>query len=171
MNNRLTDKNYAHRTTTVHVPRMSGFCVAQATVNDTQTIATVTTTPINYMSVTYDPWSSITTGAAWKFTVPLGKSGWFHFNGGIRLNSAAWTVNQFAVFDALVNATTAKRMQAMRAQAANTFEVNLLGETTMYLAEDDYVQFTGYHDNAGTLTVPNITYSVYIDIFRIGPNG
>lgn len=169
MNSRLTDKSYVHRSTGIYLPRMSKFCVAQATVNDTQSIPAGVTTVIDFMVVTYDPWSAITTGAAWKFTVPLGKSGWYHFDGGIRYNDAAWTVNQYATFDAIVNAATSKRMQAYRAEANSTHTVNLLGGTSMYLAEDDYVQFNSLHNNAGALTIPNLSYNVYIDIVREGP--
>ena len=142
-------------------------CIALYTVNTTQTIADSAETVVNFMTKVTDIYSAVTTGAAWKFTCPAGKAGWFNIISMLVFNAEAWAaINRIYYLVLSVNGSNVRAIDRGYTQAAATFGVALCGSTDFYLDEDEYCQVEGYQNSGSTLTIPNAPDSVWVAIAR-----
>ncbi|RJX17550.1 MAG: hypothetical protein C4575_12975 [Desulforudis sp.] len=166
---RLTDQSYQQLPTSQFIKSAGKNCIAIAEISGTQTVAHNTVTIINYNDVIYDPWGAITTGAAWKFTCPNGKAGFFTFIAACRYNGFDWTAaNQNSLLDCYINGVNHRRVALSFTQAAGFFAIFLKGDLLIYLNEDDYFDIRAYHIAGGTLTIPDVPSQIYIMVYRVG---
>lgn len=125
-------------------------------------IPSATLTTIDYNVSVLDPDSAVTTGAAWHYTVPVGKGGKFQVAASIELNSA---LNASSWLEVDVNGTVAQYGQF---QTANSFRFN---SRTLVLNQGDTVavrifQRTGTNSVNDQGTTNNIQTN-FISITRV----
>jgi predicted acetyltransferase len=113
-----------------------------------QTIADATYTIIDYADDDYDTDSAVTTGAAWKFTVPADHTGYYLVSASAYLNSSAgWEVGETALLALYKNNGLVHRLDQVVMQAAGTYAVYLTGASVVQANATDYLDVRIYQDS------------------------
>jgi hypothetical protein len=129
-----------------------------------QSIANATETVITFDVETYDTdaYHDNSTNSG-RLTVPAGKAGYYSIYFCIQWDVNATGDREVSLF---INGT-ATRICFDNEAADATLYPALIGSTTYYLAEGDYVQLTGYQDRGGALDLTNSS-SISFGMDKVG---
>lgn len=135
--------------------------VARYETNAGQTINNDTITIINFEDLAFDTASAVTVGAAWKFTVPAGQTGYYFVNAMAMLASdAGWEVGEAAYLAAYVDAANPVRLTSVYPQAAGTFFMPMSGSCILYAAAASYIDVRIYQNSDNNIALyNNATYN------------
>ena len=129
-----------------------------------QSIANATETVITFDVETYDTdayHDNVTNSG--RLTVPVGKAGYYSIYFCIQWDVNATGDREVSLY---INGT-ATRICFDNEAADATLYPALVGSTTYYLAEGDYVQLTGYQDRGGALNITN-SASISFGMDKVG---
>lgn len=123
---------------------------------------------VQYDTVDYDPYSLVTTGAAWKFTAPL--AGYYHIHAAATFAlSTTWALGEVADIRIFKNGTQVSildRDDEMNS-AATAQQKTVAGGDTIYLAATDYVDIRIVQFSGAPLALHNIAVYNYVSIFKV----
>jgi hypothetical protein len=112
-------------------------------------------TLVNYDTVVYDDDTAVTTGAAWKFTVPASHDGYFLVCASILIKSNAnWTAAEKMELQLFKNNSIYCVLASTYAQATGTYALFTTGSAVISLVATDYIDVRCYH-NTGSAEVTN----------------
>ncbi len=120
-----------------------------------QSMTGATTTLINYEDVTSDSHSSVTIGAAWKFTAK--RPGFYLFSAGWQPNSIAAN-GQFYIH-IYKNGVFNRVLDRRRNYNAGTDDQPIRAGGGIYLAAGDYIDFRGELTSATTTRTNSVNYN------------
>lgn len=134
---------------------------ARYKTNARQTVADASYTIIDYAASDYDTDTAVTTGAAWKFTVPANHTGYYLVSASAFLNSSAgWEVGETALLALYKNNGLVHRLDQVVMQAAGTYAVYLTGASVVQANATDYLDVRIYQDSdASKILASTGTYS------------
>lgn len=142
--------------------------LARCIVAAAQNISTATSTIINYGTETYDPDNTITVGAAWKYTVPTGKAGYYLVSASLLLDAnAGWEVGENANIALYKGGVLQSYLDASHVQAAGTYQIYLNGATMIYLEAAEYIDIRVYQNSDNTIATTNDGNASHIFIARL----
>jgi hypothetical protein len=125
---------------------------ARYEVSGAKTIANTTLTIINFDTSVYDPGSAVTTGAAWKYTVPAGQGGIYFVCASVLFQSSAnWGKNEYCQLKIYINGALFCSIAEMYMQAAGTYNVFLSGGSIVDLDAADYLDIRCYQNSGDDL--------------------
>jgi hypothetical protein len=141
---------------------------ARARLTAALSIPNATYTVINYDSVDLDTHSAITTGAAWKYTAPVG--GYYVVHASLIIDrSVQWNPAESAILDVFKNGSrfySADRRDKVVA-GVNEYQY-LTGMVSLTLVAGDFVNITGFQTSQVTLPVyTGDSYYSIVDIWRL----
>ncbi len=125
--------------------------VARASSNAGQVISAATFTIIDFGNITYDPDSTITTGASWKFTVPTGGAGKYHVSGYLVFDAQTYVTNNAGILSLYKNGSVYAQLGSNDPQAGNTYALPIGGSDTIDLADGDYIDLRVYNTQGATI--------------------
>lgn len=123
--------------------------------NSTTTVATgATAVVIDYAAKVYDPDTAVTTGAAWHYDVPAGKTGYYLVTASAMLDSSAnWGVGEQAELALFIGGVLHTYLIRRTVQAAGTFGMFLAGATMALLTAADVVDIRLTQNSGGNVIV------------------
>lgn len=132
-----------------------------------QSLATATTTIIDFASKVWDTHGAVTTGAGWKFTAPI--SGEYCINAMTQLaSSAAWGTNELNYDRIYVNGVGNDYTAYSYAQNTGTYAFTTNGSITVKLLAGDYVQLEKREESGSTIALSGSNNNNFIEIKRCG---
>lgn len=146
----------------------SGKC--RYTTDDAQSIANVTTSIVNYNSMTFDPGSLVTTGASWKFTAET--SGYYIVTAmNVLAANAGWAENEAAEMWLYKNnsAEFVMGMHVCQTAASGGFAVPLNGAGVIDMAATDYIDVRLFQNSGGAIALTNDHKDNHVAISRVMP--
>lgn len=144
--------------------------VARYKVSGTKTMTNGAATIIDYDTQVYDNIPSVTTGAAWKFTVPAGQGGYYLIAASALLQSStAWAVDEYALLGVYKGGALQSYLHAfyMQAAAGTAYRVFLSGISALSLAAADYIDIRLTQNSGGDRTVESDGDYSHVSIARI----
>jgi hypothetical protein len=133
--------------------------------NAAQTIPHNTHTVINFEDVSYDQNGYVTTGASWKYTVPV--TGKYRVTAGAALSSTAVQIN--AILRMNINGTndTFLDYKSTKDLSTTSNETYLSGSTEQQLTKGQEITITIYQNSGGDLNLVSDPEANYVMITRI----
>lgn len=127
--------------------------VAYCTRASTQSISNGTTTIVDYSTKTTDPYSAVTTGSGWKFTVPV--SGYYIISATACFESTSnWADGEVAYLDVYVNNGLFARIDRKDNYPAGASKAMFLSGTCLAgLASNAYVDIRVNQSSGGSLNL------------------
>jgi len=95
---------------------------ARYTNTSTATVPTSSTT-FNFATVDYDPFSAVTTGAGWVFTVPAGQAGKYEVNAYTSVGASVLTDYRIEIYKNGVSFTSKRESQQIAASVAMSLDI------------------------------------------------
>lgn len=120
-----------------------------------QSIGNNTVTIVNYDTVTVDPLTAVTTGAAWKFTAPF--AGQYKVSAAILwAATTTWTDTEAGALYLYLNGAQYSFLDYKSSYGtASSVFMRLGGMDTIQLAEGDYIDIRALQTSGGTLAMHN----------------
>jgi hypothetical protein len=125
---------------------------------------------IDYSTLIYDDDTAVTVGAAWKYTVPAAKGGYFFVTATLLIKSStAWGEAETAILELYKNNALYCYLCQFNAQVAASagFQVFLSGGALIELVATDYIDVRVYNGAGATLTSDASTTASHISIARL----
>lgn len=133
-----------------------------------QVIGNASATIVRYDTVDYDSDTAVTTGAAWKFTVPATKDGYYLVVASCYLEASAnWEVNERVDLGLYKNGNLYSYLSSLCMQAAGTYIVFVCGLSVVSLVATDYIDVRLYQNSDANVTVENDGNFNHIAIARL----
>ena len=143
-------------------------CVARYSTNAGQSIANTTTTIVDFEDVTFDPSSAVTVGAAWKFTCPTGKAGYYAVHAAVMFASTAtWAAGEVAQLYLYKNGAAYSVLLRKTQESATTLYNMLHGSGVVSLAAGDYIDIRVSHNSGAALALHTDGLNNHVAISRI----
>lgn len=139
---------------------------AAYTLTSAQTVATATTTILNYNNKVIDTHNAVTTGASWKFTAPT--AGKYQISGVTYLTSVNWTLGKRLINELFKNGSLSVFQSIVFTWATNTNDLSANGNYVLSLAADDFIDIRANHNSGSTENLDTSGVGNYITIERIG---
>jgi len=145
----------------------SSVIVARAATAAAQSIANATTTIIDYGTVTFDPQTRITTGAAWKFTAAL--AGYYAVNASILLSpTATWAAGETGNLRLYKNGAFVSQLDRKDNFSGATAQLmSLHGSDLIFLVAGDSINIRVLQDTGGALALHTDAAFNYVTIARV----
>jgi len=141
--------------------------IARYTTNAAQNIPDSTDTIIDFEDVVYDTDSAVTTGAAWKFTCPTGKAGYYRISASVLTASIVWVVTKAVSWYIYLNGAQYCELHRWVAMEANDFRCFLGGSDIIYLSAGDFIDIRIHQASGAGLALINNGIYNYVSINRI----
>lgn len=125
---------------------------------------------IDYTTKDFDSDTAVTTGAAWKYTVPASKDGYYLVSAHLRIQaSTAWAENESALLRLYKNNAEVCYLGGVFCQVAagGGYQLYLNGATTISLVATDYIDVRLLQNSGSDATVDSDPLYGYIDIARL----
>ena len=127
---------------------------ARYTRGSTQAISNNTGTIINFATEDYDTVSAVTTGAAWKFTIPAGKGGIYLIASAALLSSTSiWGVGEYAILRVHKNGAVVSNLGMTYMQAAATIGMFVNGIAIVDCNAADYLDVRITQNSGAALNI------------------
>jgi hypothetical protein len=127
---------------------------ARYKVSATRSLANSTLTIVNFDTSVFDTDSAVTTGAAWKFTVPADHGGYFIVTSTITLESnAGWGASEYLQVDVYVDGAYYTTLNKWNCQVAGTFVVGTTGASIVYAAAASFIDIRCTQNSGGAINV------------------
>lgn len=115
-------------------------------------LLTGVTTLIDYAQQDYDTHSAVTTGAAWKFTVPTGLGGLYYVDARLGIaNNAGWLTTEFA--DLFIYKNGAQSRFLDRRPGNTVLQVMVQGACIMSLVPGDDIDVRAAQNSGNTIGI------------------
>lgn len=124
------------------------------------------TTIINFDTKEYDSHNAVTTGASWKFTVPV--SGKYNFSAFLQLTSQTGTASNTIIGDIFKNGSLISRISGQTYQVAVSIALFITGSTDLNLLAGDIIDFRMGHQETTNRVLQNIATLVHFEGKRVG---
>lgn len=142
--------------------------VARYTTAAGQSIPNTTPTIIDFGTVTFDPDSHVTVGAAWKFTAKV--AGYYQVNTSILYASTTtWALGEWAnlaIYKGGVYYTDLDRDDQMNSSVTGQYK-RLQGSDVVQLAVGEYIDIRAAQVSGGALVLFNSAVFNYVSIAKI----
>lgn len=136
---------------------------AKATRGTAQSIPNNSSTIVDFATTVLDSRTAITTGAAWKYTVPAGHGGVYLVSATVGLDGGAVWPGELRVFK---NGSLDTVLDVV-ASAGGTQSAAMNGSTLMSLAAGDYIDIRIIQITGGSVnTIANAAYN-HVEILRL----
>ena len=144
-------------------------CSARYTTNAGQSIGSGgSATIINFEDLRIDTDSAVTVGAAWKFTCPAGKGGYYHVDVSLLFTSTAtWAAAEYAQVDIYKGGARYSTLYRSTAESATTLNKELTGSDVVSLAVGEYLDIRVFQNSGGALTLQADGLYNHVAISRI----
>jgi hypothetical protein len=137
---------------------------AIATLTSSQSIATSTTETVNFNSIESDPYSSISTGSAWKYTAQL--DGFYDISAMISYVSSTWAANTEADLSLYKNGVLARWLNQTYISANLTLVLSVIGKAKIFLAKNDYIDIRTIHNKGAAISLQASSQMSWVAIAR-----
>ena len=142
-------------------------CVARYTTNAGQSIDNATATIVDFEDVSIDTDSAVTVGAAWKFTCPAGKAGYYLVTAVIAFDtSATWAAGELVILYLYKNNALYSVLLRKTQESATTLYNMPPGSDVVYLAAGDYIDVRVNQGSGGALALYTNSYYNRVAISR-----
>ena len=143
-------------------------CVARYTTNAGQSINSGAATIVDFEDSSIDTDSAVTVGAAWKFTCPTGKAGYYHVDVSLLFTSTAtWAAAEYAQVDIYKGGARYSTLYRSTAESATTLNKELTGSDVVNLAVGEYLDIRVFQNSGGALTLQADGFYNHVSIYRI----
>jgi hypothetical protein len=134
---------------------------ARATTAAGQALTDATFTIIDFGTVERDTRSAITTGAAWKYTIPSGHAGIYQVSVAVQYAAGTAGIAEVALYKNGVAYATLARV------GSNAVVTTHSATTTINLAAADYIDVRAYRDGGGARSLTAFAVANWISITRL----
>jgi hypothetical protein len=141
--------------------------IARYSSNAVQNIPDNAVTIIDFEDVVYDTDSAVTTGAAWKFTCPAGKGGYYLVDATVFSDSFLWASGNPAMLFIYKNGASYSQSGYWMAWGAVTCRFYLQASDLVYLASGDFIDIRILQVRGAATALGNAGTLVHIAINRI----
>lgn len=147
---------------------MADTVAASYSTDAGQSIATSTTTIVDFEDKEYDTHNAVTTGASWKFTAPI--AGYYQIAGRITYGgTAAFDDGELALIDIYKNGAQYRRIDFHRMEASPaSVTISLGGSVTVKMNAGDFIDLRTFQDNTGSSTLSSTSALNWVQVNRIG---
>jgi len=130
-----------------------------------QSIATATTSIIDFGTRNYDTVGAVTTGGSWKFTAP--KSGYYRVTISSYYANSTFTAATTVLYTLFKNGTDYSRLALAIIFTTASQSPGGNASDTVYLSKGDYIDVRTSHGEAGPKTLNTNVVNNYIDIEEV----
>lgn len=150
------------------VPASAGRVYAEYTTNTAQNLGNATHAVMDFEDRVTDTHSAVTTGAAWKFTVPTGCGGTYAIAWRLSVNTTATAAELLSsLFKSTGGGAAAEFRQGSRIHKVATAQIwSLQGSVKTELLAGDYVYVSGY-SSVATQPLEALAAGNYVSIARL----
>lgn len=146
---------------------LSGLA-ARAKVSSTKSLTNGTTVLIDYDTVVFDTDSAVTTGAAWKFTVPVGKGGYYFVQASAVLESSnAWETDEYFKLEVFKNNSLLDVLAIQHMHTSGTYQVGITGSLVISLNAGDYIDIRATQNSDATINIDDDGTLSHVSIARL----
>jgi hypothetical protein len=135
------------------------------------TCANTAHTILNFDTSVYDTATAVTTGAAWKFTVPTGQGGYYLVCSAVLLKATTnWAVNEAAYLELYKGGVIQAYLAGSAQQASSSggaYNIFLSGSAIISLAATNYIDIRLWHNSGTDETVDDDATACWVAISRI----
>jgi hypothetical protein len=147
--------------------REVGPVAARYTSNAGQSIATGTTTVVNFEDKDFDTRDAATVGAGWQYAVPV--AGHYQINARVTLDATTgWADGELLALDVYVNAAQKSRLFASEAHgSASSIEVSAQGGDLIHLDKGDVLSVRIRQNSGAARTLTADGAENYLTVHRV----
>jgi hypothetical protein len=156
-----TAQTVTNKTLTAINLKDSTRAYARATTAAGQALTDATFTIIDFGTVERDTRSAITTGAAWKYTIPSGHAGIYQVSVAVQYAAGTAGIAEVALYKNGVAYATLARV------GSNAVVTTHSATTTINLAAADYIDVRAYRDGGGARSLTAFAVANWISITRL----
>jgi hypothetical protein len=147
---------------------LGNIAYARYTLTTAQDIPNASGTIVNFDNEEYDSENAVTTGAAWKFTVPAGLGGYYLVTAMLTAdNSAEWQLNEKLDANLYKNGDFVQYLATFRSGASVTVAASTCGSTILELDAAEYIDIRAYQDSDAALALDDGGYRTSITIAKL----
>ena len=146
---------------------LSGLA-ARAKVSSTKALATATAVIVDYDTEVFDTDNAVAPGAAWKFTVPAGKTGYYFVQASAVLeSSSAWAYDEYFKLEVFKNGILLDTLALLHVHNTGTFQVGITGSLVIALAAADYIDIRATQNSGSTINISADGLLSHVSIARL----
>lgn len=138
----------------------AGYTTASA-----NSISSGAQTIIDFGTKEYDTHNAVTTGAAWKFTVPI--AGRYRVSCYVMLDTQSFAVDDKVSLSIFKNGAEVKSLKYNELQASVTTYVDAGGTSTLNLVAGDYIDLRVFQNSGGARTLITNAVFNYVNIEKV----
>jgi trimeric autotransporter adhesin len=141
---------------------------ARYTKTSAQTISNTTTTIVNFDNEDYDSDDAVTTGAAWKFTVPADHGGYYLVTAILTFDSSAeWQYSEELDLVVHKNGATYAYLGITEVTTNATIIMSVSGSCIVSLAATDYIDIRAFQNSGADQTIVDDGVSSHVAIAKL----
>ncbi len=140
---------------------------ARYSSNAGQSFTNGLTTIVNFEDIVFDPMSSVTVGAAWKFTAS--EDGYYQVSALVEFAATTnWVVGERARIELFKNGVLYSGLDATENHGATSHKVILQGDDVVWLADTEYIDVRLTQSSGAALALVATNANNHVNVVRVG---